>query len=326
MEKIPKVSIIIPTYNRKEYLPDAIDSVLAQTYKLFEIVLVDDGSTDGTGEILKEKYGDKIRYFFKENGGCASARNYGIRMAQGDHIAFLDSDDKYLVEKLEDQVALLNNRKDIGFVYSDSYAFNDNGRTLSPSVRPDRNDSVAIPLFMLTYMANGSFLVRRKCLDIAGYYNESLRYNEDTDLMLKLAINFKAYYAKKPTLAYRIHTGRKSGNSIKLLESVYESSVSLLKEYHFFSKQLGRRAHKRLGQIRLCIALEYMIKKDFAKVIEELALSHKLYPMIKKKIYSFLLSQQTVQGSIVPRVIAYFEQIIMKGLQWYLYKYTGWII
>jgi glycosyltransferase involved in cell wall biosynthesis len=75
---------------------EAIDSALNQTYRDFEVIVIDDGSTDGTGEMLKERYDDKIRYFYKENGGCASARNYGIKMARGEYIAFLDSDDRYL--------------------------------------------------------------------------------------------------------------------------------------------------------------------------------------------------------------------------------------
>lgn len=325
MEKRPKVSVIIPTYNRKDYVTEAIDSVLNQTYKDFEIIVVDDGSTDDTGELLKERYGDRIRYFYKENGGCASARNYGIKVSRGEYIAFLDSDDKYLPEKLEDQVEILEKNEQIGFVYSDSYSFDGNKQKLSESVRPDKDNRVDYALFMVTNMANGSFVVRRDCLDISGYYNELMRYNEDTDLLLRLSVNCKVYFSDKPTFAYRVHTGRKSGNNMKLLEAVYSSCELFLKQYPTFRKKIGKKADKRLARIKLDLSMEYAVQRDFVKAIEELNLSQGLYPTLKKKIYLYLLTSKIVQNSIIYKVIAYFEQSITKAIQWRTYKYTGWI-
>lgn len=325
MEKRPKVSVIIPTYNRKDYVTEAIDSVLNQTYKDFEVIVVDDGSTDGTGEILKEKYRNKIRYFYKENSGCASARNYGIRNALGEYIAFLDSDDKYLPKKLEDQIRILEKNKEIGFVYSDSYSFGSNKQRLVPCVRPDKHYSVTYGLFMMTFMANGSFVVRRKCIDISGYYNEQMRYNEDTDLLLRLSVNCKAYYSKKPTFAYRIHVGRKSGNNIGLLESVYFSSQSFLREHRFFRKKIGRKADKRLGQIKLDLSMEYLVQRDFTKATRELNLSQRLYPTFRKKLYSYLFGERWAQNSIIYKAVVFIEAVIIKAVQWYMYKYTGWI-
>lgn len=325
MERRPKVSVIIPTYNRKDYVVEAVDSVLNQTYRNFEVIVVDDGSTDGTSEILKKKYDQKIRYFYKENGGCASARNYGIKFARGEYIAFLDSDDKYLPDKLEDQVGILERNTELGFVYSDSYSFGGGKKLLNSSVRPDKDNSVTYALYMMTYMANGSFLARKKYLELSGYYNESLRYNEDTDFLLRLSLYSKVYYSKKPTLLYRVHSGRKSSNNIKLLEAVYSSSESLLKNYSDFKKRIGRKADIRLGQIKLDLSMEYAVQRDFKRALEELNSSNRHHPTIRKMLYLYLLPKRFVQKSNAYKFIVYFEKRIIKALQWYLYKHTGWI-
>lgn len=105
---MPRVSVIIPTYNRREYVQEAIDSALAQTFTDYEIIVIDDGSTDGTSEALQARYGNRIHYEWQENQGESVARNRGIELARGEYIAFLDSDDLWHPEKLAKQI--------IGFV------------------------------------------------------------------------------------------------------------------------------------------------------------------------------------------------------------------
>ena len=100
------VSVIIPVYNRAQYIKDCLDSVINQTYKAYEIIVVDDGSTDNLREILVP-YMDKIQYIYKQNGGPSSARNAGTKVSNGEYIAFLDADDMWLPEKLELQIELL---------------------------------------------------------------------------------------------------------------------------------------------------------------------------------------------------------------------------
>ena len=107
MDIVDKVSVVIPTYNRADFICDAIDSVLNQTHSNIEIIVVDDGSTDNTSAVL-EKYQDRIKIIRQENQGCSAARNSGIRFCSGNYVAFLDSDDKWLPQKTEEQLALLN--------------------------------------------------------------------------------------------------------------------------------------------------------------------------------------------------------------------------
>ncbi len=124
---VPTVSVVIPTYNRAGLLPRALDSVIAQSFPYWEIVLVDDGSTDGTASLAqayKERLGERMMYVRRPNTGCGGARNHGIEAARGRFLAFLDSDDEFLPSKLERQLALFDRRPDLGFVYSD-YAYVD---------------------------------------------------------------------------------------------------------------------------------------------------------------------------------------------------------
>ena len=113
-----KVSVIIPVYNGAKFIKNAIDSVIDQTNQNFEIIVIDDGSTDNTPNILKG-YGDKIRYNTQENKGQAHAINQGLEMSEGEYIAYLDSDDMYYPEKLEEQLKYFYNHPDVSLVYSD---------------------------------------------------------------------------------------------------------------------------------------------------------------------------------------------------------------
>jgi glycosyltransferase involved in cell wall biosynthesis len=114
-----EVSAIIPTYNRRELVVRAIDSALAQTRRVDEIVVVDDGSTDGTEAVLRERYGDRIRYVHQANAGVSAARNHGMAIAQGRYFALLDSDDEWLPEKTARQVEWMQAHPDFGMVLCD---------------------------------------------------------------------------------------------------------------------------------------------------------------------------------------------------------------
>src|SRR5262249_441294 len=126
---LPLVTVVIPTYNRADLLPDAIESVLAQSYKPIEIIVVDDGSTDDTRAVAT-RFGDRIRYVYQENAERAAARNHGLRLACGDFIAFLDSDDYWDHDKIESDVSVLAEHTGTGVVYSDLEIVDLHGRHL----------------------------------------------------------------------------------------------------------------------------------------------------------------------------------------------------
>ena len=129
---MPEISVIVPTYNYAHFIGDCLDSIFAQTYKDFEVIVIDDGSTDDTARVL-EKYKGEIRYIYQENKGLPAARNTGIKAAQGEYLAFLDSDDLWLPEKLGEQVLFLRNEADMGIIFSDASAFNEKGVIQNPT-------------------------------------------------------------------------------------------------------------------------------------------------------------------------------------------------
>ena len=122
---MPVVSVIIPTYNHAMYIERTLESVFQQTYKNYEIIVIDDGSTDNTQEVIKS-YENKITYICKENEGTAKSRNLGLKIAKGKYVAFLDSDDLWMPQKLELQVTLLDKNIDIGLVCTDFEIFCEN--------------------------------------------------------------------------------------------------------------------------------------------------------------------------------------------------------
>lgn len=130
---MPKVSVIIPTYNRENYICEAIDSILSQTYKDFEIIIVDDGSTDNTKDIIK-KYENKVLYFYQANAGPGAARNRGIKEAKGELIAFLDADDVWLPDKLKSEIEVFDKSSACDLVYCNGEFIDEEGRSLKRNV------------------------------------------------------------------------------------------------------------------------------------------------------------------------------------------------
>ena len=121
---MPKVSVIIPTYNAARWIGETIDSVQSQTYKNYEIIVIDDGSVDSTREVL-EKYIKNINYIYQDNKGVSSARNHGIKISAGEYIAFLDNDDIWLPDKLSLQIQVLESQKNIAMIFTDGELFDE---------------------------------------------------------------------------------------------------------------------------------------------------------------------------------------------------------
>jgi glycosyltransferase involved in cell wall biosynthesis len=169
---MPKVSVIIPSYNHGRYILQAIESVFSQTYDDYEIIVVDDGSTDNTEEAVKP-YWERIRYFYKEHGGDASARNFGTRKANGEYLVFLDADDLLMPKKLEIQATILDENPDIGFVYSDFYNIIDNKISHTPALnRKLPSGFIAKELFMESFIPIHTEMVRRQCFKDSGLFDE----------------------------------------------------------------------------------------------------------------------------------------------------------
>ncbi len=208
-----RVSVIIPTYNHAQYLPDALESVLSQTYKDYEIIVVDDGSTDNTKEIL-EPYLPQINYIYQENSGQSKARNHAIRISSGQYIAFLDADDVWTPDKLEFQVRVLDLDPEAGLVFADAEVFQD-PQTAGASffemvgfprtpITDSREVSGAFEkLLEKNFIQTGTVIARRECFEQVDLFDESLKLAEDKDMWLRIAKLYKIQAVPKVLLKKR---------------------------------------------------------------------------------------------------------------------------
>lgn len=202
------VSVVIPTFNRAVFLPDAIDSVLRQTYDDFELFVVDDGSTDDTIAVV-EPYKQRLTYIPREGPrGPSAARNEGIRAAKGEFLAFLDSDDLWLPDKLEQQLALLRADPMLGMVGGGCVYVDEMGEPLGPV---DEGPSViSYEDFAIATSLPGSAsnaVIRRSVLAEVGLFDEALYRGEDKDLWLRISRRFRVKCVRRPTVQIRVHTG-----------------------------------------------------------------------------------------------------------------------
>ncbi len=194
------VSVVIPTYNREQYITKAIDSVLSQTYSDIEIIVIDDGSTDNTQSILKP-YGESIRCYYQKNAGIAGARNAGIRRSSGRYVAFCDSDDYWLPDKLEKQMDLFGAHPEYGMVASQCASVRLDGRFREKN-RPGRSGLVLNDLFVKNFIRTSSAVITRQCLDTVGLFDETLRECEEYDLWLRIAAQFPVGFINESLAVY----------------------------------------------------------------------------------------------------------------------------
>ena len=173
---MPKVSVITAAYNHVKFIRQSVESVQAQTFRDFEHIVIDDGSSDGTATIL-ESFGNQITYVRQENSGAHASINRGIRMSSGEYIAVVDSDDAWLPNKLERQVAVLDAAPDAGMVYSLAYFIDGDGNRQDESwlmgTPFDDPSQVFEELLQRNRIPVVTALMRRKCLDDVGFFSET---------------------------------------------------------------------------------------------------------------------------------------------------------
>jgi len=206
----PKVSIIIPVYNGSNYLREAIDSALAQTYSDYEVIVVNDGSDDdGKTASIARSYGSRIRYIEKPNGGVASALNAGIRNMKGEYFSWLSHDDAYHPHKLEIQVDYLR-KGDRGIILYSDYDYMDASSAFlkKRSIAPPPEKGMRLALLTGDPVNGCTTLVPRACFDAAGLFNERLRTIQDYDLWFRLAKKCRFVHIPQALLKSRIHTGQ----------------------------------------------------------------------------------------------------------------------
>ncbi len=235
-DHMPKVSVIIPTYNREKYITETINSVLKQTYSDYEIIVVDDGSTDNTEQLIKEQFGDKIIYLFKTNGGPASARNLGIRVAKGEYIAFLDSDDLWMPEKLEIQIDYMDAHPECGLSFTKALSFIADSISQYEDMELMYNITTSPTLKNLiqgNFIPNLTVITQKRCIDDVGGFDErkELIGKEDYELWIRVAMNYSIACIPRVLARYQLHGENLwAGTSIRKAETDYFMVIDCLNE------------------------------------------------------------------------------------------------
>ncbi|MFB0506236.1 MAG: glycosyltransferase family 2 protein [Thermodesulfobacteriota bacterium] len=197
-----RVSVVIPTYNRLSTVKDAIESVLNQTYRDFEFWVVDDGSTDGTGEALRT-FGDKVKYVFQNNRGVSAARNFGLRISRGKYLAFLDSDDLWEPQKLEIQVKCMEENPQFPLCYTDEVWIRGGTRVNPKKKHAKYSGWIFEKCLPLCIISPSSALMKRSLFDEIGAFDETLPVCEDYDLWLRVTCRYPVLFIDKKLIVKR---------------------------------------------------------------------------------------------------------------------------
>jgi len=226
------VSVIVPTYNRAHLVTETIDSILSQTFADFELILVDNYSSDNTEEVVKSYTDERIRYFKHQNNGVIAVnRNYAIRKAQGEYIAFCDDDDLWFPEKLEIQVKYSCAHPEYYLVYSNAWIFDENGvlNGLCRKPRSFKEGEVFEELVKYNFIPQLTVLIKGEVFENIGFFNEdpSQLGAEDYQYWLRTALYYKIGFVGEPLAMCREHPGRASHgiNSARLNQKVFSSLI-----------------------------------------------------------------------------------------------------
>ncbi len=234
MEFSPKVSIIIPVYNGANYLREAIDSALAQTYKNTEIIVVNDGSKDnGKTEEIALSYGDQIRYLYKENGGVASALNCGIFNMTGEYFSWLSHDDVYYPQKIELQIKAVEKEEHPVIIYSDFDCI-DYKSDYIRTYRVEEIDS-SIPWYDLIVSSpihGCTVLIPKICFDTVGLFNEQLRSTQDVDIWFRMVKNFQFKHLPEILIKSRYHDEQGSFKILSHRDECNHLYITYVKKIH----------------------------------------------------------------------------------------------
>ena len=295
----PKVSVCIPTYNRKYYLKETLESVYAQTYQNFEVVIVDDGSTDGTEQMLKDT-GHPLRYYWQKNQGESVARNKLIELAEGDFITFIDSDDLLFPDAIEKLVKIVETHGPNTIAYSSYINIDETGAEIKRKRQVFPSGNITVDLFEQILVHSCGTMCTKKLLQETGGFDVSLPVCSPYILWLQLSLKYKFYALKEPTFKRRRHSNNLSeltltNRKIELnaLEVFYYNGggkevIPRYRAMRRLSKE-GYRAGRCAIREGMCKAARQLLGQSFRRhpncksLLWWLVAAVKLHPALRKK-------------------------------------------
>ena len=276
---MPKVSVIIPTHNRAEFLRSAITSVLHQTFQDFEIVIVDDASKDHTQEVIAHFNDARIKVIHNQvSKGDAGARNIGVVNSNCEYVAFLDDDDEWLPEKLKIQICLLDNSPpEVGGVCTGCFTIEKaSGRVLSIH-NPERSD-----IFKGNFITTSSILLRRKCFEKCHLFDESMPTSSDYDMWIRISKKFSFEIVKIPLVKYHINENSLTFNYEKMIRG----REILFEKYDKFFK----RYPKEYGKEYLHLGILYCYEGEVQKGMRAFSKAIRMNPFDIRNYFNVSLS------------------------------------
>jgi glycosyltransferase involved in cell wall biosynthesis len=312
---MPTISIIIPAYNTEHTIIETITSVQRQTFSDFEIIVINDGSTDGTLEVIKTIKEPRLKVFSYENCGVSSARNHGISQAKGEFIAFLDADDLWTPDKLELQLAALQKKPEIGVAYSWIYNMGEKGEFFQVGHQVFFEGNVLAELLISNFLANGSNpLIRKQAIESVGKFDSTLTYGEDWEFYLRLAVHWSFVVVPKPQILYR-----QSSSAATTKVEVMEERLILLteklfqvapQELQYLKKQSLANTYQYLAGMYLARVNDFNSVKQASK---KLKMAIGLYPKILlNRITLRYVMKCLIMQLLSPKIAKYFTKAVSK--------------
>ena len=275
----PRVSVVIPAYNHGAWIEETLEAVVRQTFTEWEAIVVDDGSTDDTGEVAR-RFAPRVRYVRQENAGVSAARNNGLAKTTGRYVTFLDSDDLFRPNGLEVLVAALDRDPSLGMVYGSQCRLKD-GLVFDCSTPCHRGD-ILLPLLLKDQsfrLSSGTTLIRRDVLQAVQAFDPRFSTSADYDLWLRLAASYPVDFVPEPVLDYRVTPGAMHRN-LRLFE---RDRLGVLDK--FYSKGAGRRPELAAlrscayARAHYCIGGEALYQRDWSLAFRHLARVVRLDPL-----------------------------------------------
>lgn len=307
MNKEPLVTIIIPVYNGANYITDAIESALAQTYKKIEILVVNDGSNDdGATERMILSYGDKVRYIKKKNGGVSSALNIGIQNMRGEYMSWLSHDDMYLPEKVEKQVKKITGKDDI--ILCSGSLMDAEKNPIAYRIKRLRGNYSGAELyreFLKGYILNGlGFLIPKRAFEECGIFDESMRYLQDLDLWMRMMLtDFNFICMPEQLVISRVH-GKQVTNTARDL--FYKDQVAIAKKHIEILKIVSKDKQSTFSELYYCL----FVKDNNRDGIE----------LLKKFIQSYDVN---INGVIIKLIPYYVKGIMIRIRRGMVQRFLG---
>ncbi len=263
---MPKFSVQVCCYNSEKYLEDTIKSILNQTYKNWELIIINDGSTDKTEEIVKKfiSEGNPIAYYYQERKGFAAARNKAIELSKGEWIAILDHDDLWYPEKLEIQSKSIEKFPEAKIHFSNSEWFKDSGKTIKLTLEENRFDTGVVKDTFLKLLTEGCFIdsetviMNKSALIDAGGFDENYLYIVDYDAFLRLAKKTDAYYENRVLARWRVHPAQASRI---MKETMYREYVELFNDNMKNNPDLPDKVKKEMLKVIASNKIKYALSK-----------------------------------------------------------------